>query len=503
MVLLLYDAIVLPLGAFELPESGFLITMEFLSLCFWTLDIVGTFLVGYYEAGVEIKDPVKIAYRYLRQFFLFDVVVTGSSWVLSLLVEGSKTPNVQLLRLLRFARVFRLLRLLKLQRLLSLVHDNVNSEYTSIVLNFIQLMVAVLMLSHFAAGFWFFIGVSGPPGQNWVASAELEPESISLQYLVSFRFMLCTFLFEAVVDPMNALENLYLTSLVLFGVAVVSYILSRITSLMVELDAMNADVSRDFWKLRRFCAQRNVAPELKRRVVRYLESVCEERRNRVDEGDIRMLSWLTKDLADQLRFAAHGEHFKVHPLFDNITRRFQVTLHRICGTACDEMSLAIEDPLFFTGEVASKMFMVIRGVIAYCMRNGLRKDKRKKGGRATDWKGSGRLIRVGGSTESAEDWLCEAALWTSSWSHRGDAFAEQDCLIVSVDAERFGEVLLSSPSHIIRQTGKAYAEEFVRQINEKQANGVAMSDITDHLIVENAMAIASLHQARLSELNHH
>merc|ERR1712039_838641 len=104
------------------------------------------------------------------------------------------------------------------------------------------------------------------------------------------------------------------------------------------------------------------------------------------------------------------------------------------------------------------MFVVIRGTISYCLSAGDNGIVRKRCMAADVRKSSRGVVRFGGSLDHGKDWLCEAALWTANWNHFGNALAEENCFVFAVDAARFGEVLLSTPSQLIRQTSKAYGE---------------------------------------------
>jgi hypothetical protein len=486
--LLFYDVIVLPLSAFDMPASPFLTVMEYFTLIFWTLDIPLTFFVGYHSDGNVVRDFNKIAMRYLRSFFLFDVSISAADWGMTLYFANSSQSSVGYVRFLRFARVFRLVRLLKLKRLMSLIHDKVNSEYTSIVISFLKLMAMTLMLCHGGAAIWYALGYYGPKGKNWVETLELKEKSFAMQYLVSLRLVLSTFLFEGVVDPENELECLFLTTLILFGLVVFSYILSKITSLMVELESMNADLNRELWMLRRFCKQRNVSEDLKRRIVRYLEFATEQRKNLIEEHDIKILDLLTKDLKDQLRYARHGEMFKSHALFATISSKFNVTLHRICGTALVEKQLAMQDHLFFASEAAKGLYLIIYGRISYILASGPKERSRVPSAS----EGGAPMVLVGGNNvDHSRDWLSEAALWTQSWLHRGDAMAEEDCLMFIVDTRKFGEVMNSSPSPVVKRTASTYGKEFVRLINQMQEQGKPMSDLANKEVVDASMDAAS------------
>merc|ERR1719453_134911 len=74
-VLIGYDIIMVPMQVFNLPENGFFIFMNWVTLLFWSCDIVASFLVGYVHKGHTIMDPRKIARNYMKTWFILDCVI--------------------------------------------------------------------------------------------------------------------------------------------------------------------------------------------------------------------------------------------------------------------------------------------------------------------------------------------------------------------------------------------------------------------------------------------
>ena len=60
----LYDLIVIPLYAFDLPNSAPLIVFGWIIMLFWNLDLVVSFLTGFYDEGALILSPARIAVHY-------------------------------------------------------------------------------------------------------------------------------------------------------------------------------------------------------------------------------------------------------------------------------------------------------------------------------------------------------------------------------------------------------------------------------------------------------
>lgn len=80
MVLISYDVWWIPLQCFNPEEDFFTTMMGWVSLVFWTLDMAATLMVGYFDNGELILDPKRIACRYLRTWFLPDLIVVLPDW---------------------------------------------------------------------------------------------------------------------------------------------------------------------------------------------------------------------------------------------------------------------------------------------------------------------------------------------------------------------------------------------------------------------------------------
>ena len=75
---LLFDTLVIPYTlAWQPPDSTFLITTMWVTMCFWTSDMLLTFNTALYKRGeLEVRRS-QIAKHYFKTTFLLDLVVTG------------------------------------------------------------------------------------------------------------------------------------------------------------------------------------------------------------------------------------------------------------------------------------------------------------------------------------------------------------------------------------------------------------------------------------------
>ena len=77
MAFVTYDLLVIPLRVFTLPawlSDGPGLGWILIEL-FWVMDFVLAFFTGYYDQGLLVLDPARVARAYARTWMLFDLSV--------------------------------------------------------------------------------------------------------------------------------------------------------------------------------------------------------------------------------------------------------------------------------------------------------------------------------------------------------------------------------------------------------------------------------------------
>jgi len=447
MALVFYDVAMIPMSVFDLSDNWFLIGMNWLTLMFWSCDIVASFLTGFFHDGSTVMAPREIALRYIKTWLFPDLGIVAFDWIFNVLLASTSAGSAgtgdfgRLLRILRLARIARLIRLLKLKRVIMALQDNINSDYFTIILEFGKLVVALLILSHVLACAWYFAGKTAPSGQDsWIKQHLEDDASLDYRYATSLHWSLSYLALETIdINPQNSGERSFAIIITFFGLIVSSSMVSRITSLMVRLQTMKTDMTKQFWLLRRYLREHNVPQKLAVRIRRYLEYACEEREAHVQEDKLEVLSLLSSQLRDELRAAINEQYMSAHPFFIYLSQESNVTMHRLCSVALSSKPLAMEDPLFFHGEEATHMYFVNRGRIRYIRMQDEVAVMAEKG-----------------------SCLCEAVLWVN-WYHRGDALATSESEVLTLEASMFGEVMRSNPK--VQALAADYAAFFIHGLN--------------------------------------
>jgi len=367
---------------------------------------------------------------------------------------------VRLLRIIRLVRMARLLRLLKLGKVMRHVDDMIDSEYVSICVHIVRMIVLLLVINHLIGCAWFAIA-STANGDTWVLIHGFSDDNWSYQYATAFHWSITQFTPASMhVQPQNMSERTFAIAVVVFALVVFSYLVGSITGSLTQLRSMQEDTHKQFLNLRRYLKQNRVPLALSTRIQRYLEHAWQCQRQSVSTRNTKLFSLLSEQLHSELQCEISLPHLKVHPLFDNLSELSSttITMRRLANSALIRKLFARGDTMFISGESATHMYVVVEGWMEYAMLS-------PNGDEHVE------LVK------KPEDWISEPVLWTPAWVHLGVLTAGTDCDLLLVDPKNFSDVVSRSPpAHIM---AISYAQNFVRWLNSLEED--RLSDIwPDH-----------------------
>jgi len=458
MFLLFYDIVMVPMNAFQPKETVFMKFMDWLTLLFWTADMVASALTGYTLNGIAVMDPRQIWVKYLKGWFVLDLIIVGPDWVFTLMglgsdeaAEGSETAR--LLRSFRMVRVLRLLRLAKLKRLLVQLKDRIHSELVFKAFNILQFLLILLFGVHFMCACWYAIGdfALSTEEKNWIEDSGVEEMPVDYQYFTAFHFILTNFGFGATdVQPCNSLERLFAILMMFCGIVCFCSLTAYMTNAMVQAQDQQSEASKQLWLLRRYLRQNKVKQALSTRALRYAEFWCKNQKETLSESKVTILENLSENLRFELKFECSFSVLMMHPLFSNGRQLSDVTVHSLVETALSRKSYACKDVLFREQNWATHMYFVVSGDIEYTRpaSNGL----------------DDMTLSLG-----SNDWLCEHALWVQ-WMARGTAIATNDCEIILVDCATFGETVCSDA--VLWALASHYADNYSDWLNDQSIDSL-------------------------------
>jgi len=417
LFLISWDVLFIPFElAFDPDTVTFTTVVSWIILIYWSIDVIMSNLVGFYENGELIMGWRRIFFKYLRTWFVIDVLVLGPDWFLKILAataEGSSTTaqdraNGRLddvanaLRSLRVLRVVRLLRLLKLQRAMNLVYDTLDSEYVFILFTLLKLTCLISVLNHVIACIWYATGrISMEQGElNWLENSATDKPpiingSLVYQYTTSLHWSLTQFT-PASMDTFarNVPERIVSIVVVFFASIGFSSIVGSVTNSVAQLQALHGNSRRQFWLLRKYLNEKQIFEPTRSRLFQFLEHEVEKRRQDVKAEDVKLLPLLSSPLENLLSYELNKGPIKGHPFFGRLELHMQPIMYRFCHAALKHKHFAIHDTCFRASEESKYMWFIIEGSFNYTLR--------------------GDMYQL-----STGSWLAEPAIWTAAWWHRG------------------------------------------------------------------------------------
>lgn len=459
---LIYDILMIPALAFDPERDTFMVTMEWLTLVFWSSDMIMSCITGVVVKGVTHMEAWFILKVYLRTWFILDIIVVVPDWIFTIMEltdgeeSGGAADSGKLLRALRFFRTIRLLRLAKLQRIIMLLRDRIESESTFIVVMIAKYLSMLLMLSHLLAALFWVIGTLSKNGgdPNWIETQDFGEKQVFYKYLTSLHWALCMFTPGSMsVQPQNVPERLMAITILVCGLVVFTAFISSVTASIAQLRALQGDKGKTLWMLRRFLRQHGISQGLSFRVLRYAENALYAAKDRkLAMHQVSAFNHLTDQLRTEVTFEAVYSCLSVHPVFEQMVRTTNVTMFRLVGTALSQRPLAKDDVLFTYGQQASHMHLVVSGEVGYIKR-----------------------INDAESAAVTDDWLCEPILWVP-WGHVGAAHALMSSELVSVTSATFIEVMkldVPTMSFLV-----SYAQKFAEHLSIIPKS--ELSDVSKH-----------------------
>lgn len=490
LFLISWDVLYIPFElAFDPEENPFIVVVGWIILLYWTCDVVMSNLVGFYEEGELVMNQRRIILRYLRTWFLIDLIVLGPDWFLRLWTgssggdpgmaiqnrsssEGEMEDVANALRSIRVLRVVRLLRLLKVQRLMNLVYDILDSEYIFILFTLLKLTCLISVLNHVIACMWYGVGYITMENneRNWLENTNWKEDkesrvidrSMVYQYTTALHWSLTQFT-PASMDSFarNVPERILSIVVVFFALIGFSSIVGSVTNSVAQLQALHGNSRRQFWLLRKYLNEKGIYEPTRTRLFSFLEHEVERRRKDIKEEDVRLLSLLSSPLQNLLAYELHRGPMTGHPFFSLLDQHMQPVMYSLCHTAMKFKHFAMEDMCFVEAEGGKFMWVLIEGSFSYIRAANLYK------------------------LSTPGTWLSEPVLWTSWW-HRGNLEA----------ASTSGQLAFVSPSAMVN-CFKTYAMKYVRVLNRMSV--ARLSDI--HTVEEEEVKVMAAESAELQKMS--
>mmetsp|Transcript_45755 Transcript_45755/g.106238 ORF Transcript_45755/g.106238 Transcript_45755/m.106238 type:complete len:920 (+) Transcript_45755:58-2817(+) len=494
MILLVYDFFTLPLEVFDYESTHLAEYMRIVVTIFWTFDLVFTFFCGFIEDG-HIEMKVKLVWaRYLKSWFLIDLLVVSIDWALLFLHQStSSIAFARVAKATRFIRVLRVVRFIqksKMAQTYSKIWSAIVSEALVTFCNIAFMLLLPVVLSHFIACAWYWLGMHSTSSETWVNAIESDDRTKTFLYWTAFHWAIAQYTpAPNNIHPVNLQERIFAISVLLIGFIVFTSFVGSVTSLVTTARNQAKRRLLEESQLRRFIHEMGVSFRLSHEVTVYTRHIGHARSVPI-ESDVELFKTLPETVLVRLHFECYVPVLRRHPLIRTMYEADKGSVVYLAHASTRSCTFGRFNEIFNLGSRSHQLLFVTHGCLKY------RRAFRAVGGHRESWVralpptpsvgktfqrigskamrlSSGSMLkshprRVGsaGSADSSVviekgDWICEPALWLD-WFHTGYAAAPKSCNLLSIHVKDFTQVALEDPQMLVGC--RNYARSYVYNI---------------------------------------
>lgn len=463
ITVMLFDCLLTPMSVFGFHHIDMLPNIVLAQALFWSLDVLQNFFVGFVDGGMIELRPGRICMRYLRSWFVPDVVLCSMDWVFAVsdlrpsshhgLFRLTKTA-----RLLRLMRMVRLLRLVKLADIFVQLDALVSSRLLGVIVRVVRNVICIVMVNHFiACAFYALSEWQREEGTNsWIQHLRSDkyddPPTLLYKYTTALHWALTQFTPASMeVFPCNALERIFAVCVMVFSVVVFSAMVGSISAAMTQLSDIKAEYVKQSELVRRYITEHRVSVDLGNRVFTFVRSDRKQREARpILEAQVPVL----RTLPDNLRFELHTEVYSntltSHLFLRRLATIDHITVVSLCHNAMVDLLNARGETILEFGHRAINMLFYKRGELSY-----LRGGSMNPAFCSTMSQSCAERLR---HVEPGRS-LSECALWVW-WRYKGDLVAQSvDAEFFALHAPKFAKIVRQGPGF---NFSVAYAKQFAQ-----------------------------------------
>eukprot|EP00927_Polykrikos_kofoidii_P054479 TRINITY_DN48891_c0_g1_i1.p1 TRINITY_DN48891_c0_g1~~TRINITY_DN48891_c0_g1_i1.p1 ORF type:complete len:872 (+),score=112.23 TRINITY_DN48891_c0_g1_i1:173-2788(+) len=420
LMMVIYDFLTIPLFFFDIPENFFLIIMDWMSRLFWSFDVVWSCVTGISLGDGSVNMELRnIIVRYLKTWFLLDLLIVSSDWMEFVLTNVSMSKAgllVKSSRAMRVIRVIRLMRLVRMRQVIDLVTERIQSDRLVLLVNNCKIVLFMLVFAHVSGCIWWGIGNRDFDGLTWAEHFKFKEKPVESQYLICLHWALMSLQGGmSEIAPMNGLERLYAVFHFVCSFMIAAIMVSVLTSNLTQSHIVRGHQSQCFMLLRTYLKQNSISNNLALRVQRSAQHAIS---GDVTPEGVELLNVVSEPLQIEMHFEMYSALLCEHPLFSQYNDECPQAMRRVCHCAMATVWLSHGDVVFSEGEPPSrpKVFFIVNGTAEY-----------------EDEDGEITILQE-------KQWVAEPSLWSKNWVHRGTFSVTSDLKLAILCGTTFANI---------------------------------------------------------------
>ncbi|CAL1132090.1 unnamed protein product [Cladocopium goreaui] len=345
--MVLYDMVMIPMQAYDMPENGFLDFMEWTTRLFWTFDIFFSCITGVVMTDGSVEYNIRIILkRYAKTWLTMDLIIVLSDWSEVVFSSGG-VAMLSFARTTRIVRIVRLLRLVRMQEIMANVTERIQSETLGPLVQVCKVLIVLLTISHFTGCLWFAVGARNTSESTWVKVLSYDTQGVDAQYLASLHWALSQCRGMDEISPASALERLFAVAVggLIFVVALV--MVGVFTSGLTQQYIIGGSGARQLATLKRYLKQNNVSKATTKRVCRNAKHAIS---GDLTPESVELLHVISEPLKVELAYDMYSQVLMWHPFFLELLQENSPLMRPICHRAMSMLLLSSTDIIFNLGE---------------------------------------------------------------------------------------------------------------------------------------------------------